>query len=85
MIHDRVRFAITTLGIACAVALMLFPFATVEGVKVEANGYVAQRPASVWLGQKSAINLIRNTSFMQASLEDAVRVIRMADGRLASA
>lgn len=75
VIHDRVRFAITTSGIACAVALMLFLFATVEGVKVEANGYVAQRPVSVWLGQKSASNLIRSTSFMHASLEDAVRAV----------
>lgn len=65
---DPGRFAITVLGVAFAVVLLFVLFGTLEGVRREANGYVAGRPVAAWVGQPGAGNLIRSTSFLQASI-----------------
>lgn len=73
--RDTVRFLIATLGVAFANTLMLFLFATTEGVRREANGYVSQRTADVWLSHRNATNLFRSTSFLQASLLNGLREV----------
>ncbi len=71
--HEPVRFLITVSGTGVALALMLFLAGAYVGVKTESNGYVASRPAGVWLAQGQASNLIRATSFMNSAWVDILR------------
>jgi putative ABC transport system permease protein len=73
--RDRVRFAVTVTGICFVVILMLFLSGVYVGVRTESNGYVAGRPADVWIAQNNTTNLIRSSSFLQASRADAFRTV----------
>jgi putative ABC transport system permease protein len=64
--HDRTRFVITIAGIGFAVALLLFLVALYDGVRTEANGYVASRPVDAWVAQDSTTNFIKSTSLLPA-------------------
>ncbi|MEZ5294037.1 MAG: ABC transporter permease [Vicinamibacterales bacterium] len=68
--HQRARFAITIAGIGVAVVLVLFLIALYEGVRVEANGYVASRPVDAWVAQDSTTNFIKSTSLLPAGEGD---------------
>lgn len=70
---DRLRFAITIAGIGCAVVLMLFLLALYNGVRVESNGYIAERPAQAWVAQDNTTNFIKSSSWVRASAGDALR------------
>lgn len=70
---DRLRFAITIAGIGCAVLLMLFLLALYNGVRVESNGYIAERPAQAWVAQDNTTNFIKSSSWVRASAGAALR------------
>lgn len=70
---DRLRFAITIAGIGCAVVLILFLLALYNGVRVESNGYIAERPAQAWVAQDNTTNFIKSSSWVRASAGDALR------------
>lgn len=72
---DRLRFAITIAGIGCAVVLMLFLLALYNGVRVESNGYIAERPAQAWVAQDNTTNFIKSSSWVRASAGDALRAV----------
>lgn len=67
IVLDRVRFAITAAGIGCAVALMLFLVALHDGVRIEANGYIASRPVHAWITQDNTTSFIKSSSFLLAA------------------
>jgi putative ABC transport system permease protein len=67
------RFGVTMGGVGVSVALMLFLAGAYGGVSTEANGYVAQRPVTVWVAQRNSTNLVRSTSFLGGATTDAVR------------
>lgn len=71
--HDRMRFAITTVGVGLAVVLMLFLLGLYAGVKTECNGYVASRPVDAWVMQNNTTNFIRSSSILPVSLADSLR------------
>jgi len=73
--RDRIRFAVTVTGICFVVILMLFLSGVYEGVRTESNGYVAGRPADVWIAQNNTTNLIRSSSFLQSSRADAFQAV----------
>jgi putative ABC transport system permease protein len=65
--RDRLRFAITVAGVGFAGVLMLFLAAIYDGVRIESNGYVEDRPVDVWVMQNNARNLIRSSSFLRTA------------------
>jgi putative ABC transport system permease protein len=71
--HDRVRFALTAGGVGLTVALMLLLFSLYEGVRREANGYVATRAADAWVCHRNSTNLVRSSSYMVANVADELR------------
>ena len=66
--RERLRFAITVIGVGFTAVLMLLLFGVYEGVQQEANGYVSSRPVDIWMSQGNGKNLIRSSSFVSESL-----------------
>jgi len=66
--RDRARLALTVLGVALTVALVLFLLTVYQGAREEANAYVASRPVDVWVSHRSATSLVRSASFLPADL-----------------
>jgi len=73
IIYDRGRFAITIAGVGFAVVLALFLLALYEGVRVESNGYIAARPAQVWVAQENTTNFIKASSFIPLAALEVLR------------
>lgn len=75
IVHDRMRFGVTSLGIGVAVMLTLFLLGLYAGVRTECNGYVASRVVDAWVAQDNTTNLIRSASFLRASRADSLRKV----------
>ncbi len=73
IVRDRTRFAITIAGVGMTVVLMLFLLALYDGVRTEANGWVASRPIDAWVAQKNTTNFIKASSFIPAEQADSLR------------
>lgn len=71
--RDSGRFAITIAGVGMAVVLVLFLLALYDGVRTEANGWVASRRVDAWVAQTNTTNFIKASSFLRASVADLVR------------
>ena len=66
--RERLRFAITVIGVGFTAVLMLLLFGVYEGVQQESNGYVSGRPVDLWISQGNGKNLIRSSTFVSDSL-----------------
>lgn len=66
------RFTLTLVGVGMTVVLMLFLLALNDGVRTEANGWVASRPVDAWVGQKNTTNFIKASSFVMTRIADSL-------------
>lgn len=73
--RDAMRFFITISGVGMAVVLMLFLLALYDGVRTESNGWVASRPAAVWVAQTNTTNFIKASSFLPVAVADTIRSV----------
>lgn len=76
---ERTRFLITVAGVGFSAMLILFLFGVYEGVKAGATRYVADSPAKIWICQNNSNNLLRSSSFLKASLNDAIQQTEEVD------
>lgn len=63
------RYVLTAFGIALCSLLMFFLVALYEGVSYGSVEYVRANKADLWVVQKHATNILRNTSLLPASYE----------------
>lgn len=75
--QEKGRFTITVAGVAFMIVLILFLFGIYYGVARGSTGYVRSSPADVWVSMRNSTNLLRSSSFMQAS---ALRPLEGIDG-----
>lgn len=80
LLRDRGRLLVTVFGVGGAVALTLFLLAVYEGVKDGATRYVRTTPVDFWVCQKNANNLLKSSSFLDASVTDSIREINGVTG-----
>lgn len=73
--RDAARFAITIAGVGMAVVLMLFLLALYNGVRTEANGWVASRRVDAWVAQAHTTNFIKASSFLRSTVADSLRAV----------
>jgi putative ABC transport system permease protein len=71
--REGTRFAITIAGVGMAIVLMLFLLALFDGVRTEANGWVASRPIDAWVATTNTTNFIKASSFLPGRLLDSLR------------
>jgi putative ABC transport system permease protein len=75
--QEKGRFTITVAGVAFMILLILFLSGIYYGVARGSTGYVRSSPAGIWVSMKNSTNLLRSSSFMQAS---ALRPLQTIDG-----
>ncbi|MBL0170924.1 MAG: ABC transporter permease [Gemmatimonadaceae bacterium] len=73
VVRDAARFAITIGGVGMTVVLMLFLLALYDGVRTEANGWVASRPIDAWVAQMNTTNFIKASSFLPTAVGDTLQ------------
>lgn len=73
--RDRTRFGITVTGVGAVVLLLLLLGAIYEGLKSESNGYVRERPVSVWVAQNNTNNFLRSSSYLRAWHADSIAAL----------
>lgn len=52
---------------------VLFLLALYNGVRVESKGYIAARPAQVWVGSENTTNFIKASSFLPLAAFEVLR------------
>jgi putative ABC transport system permease protein len=77
IIHPRIRFVLTILGIALCAILMLFLLAIYRGASEGSVGYVRESRADLWILQKHSTNILRSSSLLPASIG---LIIQKVDG-----
>lgn len=69
LIQNRLRFILTSLGIALCTLLMLFMVSLYQSIADGCVEYVRSSNADLWVLQKHATNILRSTSLLPASYE----------------
>jgi putative ABC transport system permease protein len=67
LFRQRIRFALTVLGVALCGILMLFLLAVYRGVSVGSLEYVRSSDADLWVMQRHAGNILRSTSLLMTA------------------
>jgi putative ABC transport system permease protein len=75
LLRNRGGSIVTISGIAATVALVLFLFGVHDGAKDGSTRYVRTADVDIWISQKNADNILKSSSFLRASLADAVAEI----------
>lgn len=73
---DKARMMITVGGVGFTVMLMLFLLGVYGGVKAGSTNYVLRSPARIWICEKNSTNLLRSSSFLQASFGEEIHKVR---------
>jgi putative ABC transport system permease protein len=82
LLRNRGGLIVTVSGIAATVALVLFLFAVHDGAKEGATRYVRSAAVDIWVSQKNADNILKSSSFLDASL--AGEIARIEGVKVAS-
>jgi putative ABC transport system permease protein len=72
LLRNRGGLIVTVSGIAATVALVLFLFAVHDGAKDGSTRYVRTADVDIWISQKNADNILKSSSFLDASLAEEV-------------
>lgn len=72
LLRNRGGLFVTVSGIAATVALVLFLFAVHDGVKDGSTRYVRTADVDIWVSQKNADNILKSSSFLQATLATSI-------------
>jgi putative ABC transport system permease protein len=72
LFRDRGRFLVTIVGLGATVSLILFLLAVYDGVRDGTTNYVRSTIVDLWVCQKNANNLLKSSSFVQASRADEI-------------
>lgn len=86
-LREPQRFALTAAGLACAVTLAVFLVGVYRGAVHGSLDYVVRADADVWVGSRSAWNLMRASGFLPGSTRQrilAVDGVREAEPILAA-
>src|SRR5688572_11041944 len=68
LLRNRGGLIVTVSGVAATVALVLFLFAVHDGAKDGSTRYVRTAEVDIWISQKNADNILKSSSFLDASL-----------------
>jgi ABC-type lipoprotein release transport system permease subunit len=74
--EHRVRYILTSLGIALCALLMLFLVSIYKGVSYGSVEYVREIDADLWVLQEHATNILRSTSLMPATYRNDIEGIQ---------
>jgi len=80
LFRDRGKLLVTVLGLGATISLILFLLAVYEGVRDGTTSYVRTTVVDLWVCQKNANNLIKSSSFVQASRAGDIRGIAGVQG-----
>lgn len=72
LLRNRGGWIVTVSAISATVALVLFLFAVHDGAKDGSTRYVRTADADIWISQKNADNILKSSSFLDASLADEI-------------
>ena len=72
---QRLKFIMTTCGMALCIMLMLFLLSVYRGVYVGSLGYVTSCNADLWILQRNATNILRTTSFIRTDQRELLQSI----------
>src|SRR5215831_2162179 len=76
LLNQYLRFFITAFGIALCLLLMLFLLAIYDGVSDASVRYVRESKADLWVLQRNAANLLRNTSILASGFGNQIKDIQ---------
>lgn len=82
LLRNRGGWIVTVSGIAATVALVLFLFAVHDGAKDGSTRYVRTAAVDIWISQRNADNILKSSSFLDASL--TAKIARTEGVKLAS-
>lgn len=74
--EHKLRYILTSFGIALCALLMLFLLSLYEGVSYGSVEYVRASHADLWVLQKHATNILRSTSLLPASYKEKLDSIK---------
>ncbi|HWP59597.1 MAG TPA: ABC transporter permease [Candidatus Acidoferrales bacterium] len=69
------RLALTISGVALCIVLMLFLFATYNGVAKGSVEYIQKNPADLWVLQRNAWNILRGSSLLSAEHGEIIETV----------
>ncbi|MDQ2788139.1 MAG: ABC transporter permease [Chloroflexota bacterium] len=75
LLHDKVRLALSVIGVALAMMLILLLFGLRSGVYAQISGYVNHTPGSVVVLQQDDDNILSATSVLPPGSADAARAV----------
>ncbi len=74
--EHRLRYALTSLGIALCALLMLFLVAIYQGISYGSVEYVRASDADLWVLQEHATNILRSTSILPVVYQEEIKKLQ---------
>jgi putative ABC transport system permease protein len=75
LLKDKVRLALSVIGVSLAVMLILLLFGLRGGVYAQISGYLGHTPGAVVVLQQDADNILSGTSVLPSGSADAARAV----------
>jgi len=67
LLHDKLRFGLSVVGIGLAIMLILLLNGLTDGLSLQVSAYIDHAPGSVIVGQANVKNLLGGSSFLSAT------------------
>ncbi|HYV90297.1 MAG TPA: FtsX-like permease family protein [Chitinophagales bacterium] len=76
LLNQYLRFIITAFGVSLCLLMMFFLFAIYHGVSEGTVRYIRENDADLWVLQRNAANLLRNTSILTTSYGNQISDVK---------
>lgn len=72
LLKEKQKTIVTVSAVGMVLMLMMFLSGIYEGVKTGVSSFVSHSSANIWMCQKNSTNLIRSSSFIDASIANEI-------------